>query len=106
MGLEEKMKMSKEEADSEKEKYTKENVIEKSKRLKQTVDTYAMEEALEEMKERNEELVEKIEKSKNDHEEEKERLRMRYEVQSSNDSDKVTKANEEIVSLESESKKA
>merc|ERR1711874_640765 len=50
--LEEKMKMIKEDADSEKEKYTKENEIEKSKRLKQTVGTYAMEEALDETKKR------------------------------------------------------
>merc|ERR1711874_274742 len=96
----------KEERDSEKKKYTSEYEMEKSKRMRLIVDINAVEEALEEMKERNEVLLEKSKKTKKDHEEEIERMKRRYEAQSNNEGEKLTEAKNKIGSLETEGKKA
>merc|ERR1711874_823502 len=104
--LEKKMKEMKEETDTEKEKLTSEYEMEKSQRLRLIVDINAVEEALEEMKERNEVLLEKSKKTKKDHEEEIEKMKRRYEAQSNSEGEKLTEAKNKIGSLETEGKKA
>merc|ERR1711874_420676 len=79
---------------------------ENSQRLALIVDMNAVEEAFEEMKEKNELLQENSEKIKMDHGEEIERMKRRYETQTINEREKLKKAKDMIVSLEAEGKKA